>query len=180
MAEILDQDQLEKDAKVAYQGEKYVKAAALFNAARESRRSRGDSLKAAELANNVSVSFLLAGEAEQAFRILEGVDDIFDTAGNTRGLAFTLGNRAAALETLGKKEEALNTYQKSADQFKQIGDQENYAATMQSLSALQLRSGRSLEALTTMQAGINLVERPNFKQRLLKRLLDIPFRLLNR
>jgi tetratricopeptide (TPR) repeat protein len=180
MVEIFDQDQLEKDAKAAYQGENYIKAAALFNAALESHWSLGDSLKAAELANNVSVSYLLAGEAEQAFRVLEGIDDTFDTVGNTRGLAFTLGNRAAALEALGKKEEALHAYQKSADHFNQIGDRELYTQTMQSLSALQLRSGRSLEALTTMKVGINLVENPKFKHRLLKRLLDIPFRLLDR
>jgi len=55
-----------------------------------------------------------------------------------------------------------------------------YTSTMQSLSALQLRTGRQLEALATMQAGVERIERPGLKNRLLKKILDLPFRLFNR
>ena len=77
-------------------------------------------------------------------------------------------------------EAALEDYQKSADLFKQIGDNELFTSTMQALSALQLRTGRQLEALATMKAGVDKIERPGLKSRFLKKLLDIPFRLLNR
>jgi hypothetical protein len=51
---------------------------------------------------------------------------------------------------------------------------------MQSLSALQLRTGRQLEALATMQSGVSKIKRPGLKNRFLKKILDIPFRLFNR
>jgi tetratricopeptide (TPR) repeat protein len=180
MAEFLDQDQLVKEAQAAYEGGDFIKAAELFVAAQESYHTVGGSLRAAEMANNASVALLRAGEPERAFQVLAGVDEFFEATANFRGLGMTLGNRATALEALGRRDEAYQDYQKSADFFKQVGDNELYTATMQSLSALQLRSGRSLEALATMQAGINVIEHPKLTHRLLKRLLDIPYRLLNR
>jgi hypothetical protein len=46
---------------------------------------------------------------------------------------------------------------------------------MQALSALQLRMGRQLEALATMNAGLAEVKRPNPAQRLAKKILQVPF-----
>jgi len=51
---------------------------------------------------------------------------------------------------------------------------------MQSISALQMRSGSPLEALASMQAGVENANRPGLRQRLLKRLLSLPIRLLKR
>jgi hypothetical protein len=48
---------------------------------------------------------------------------------------------------------------------------------MQSLSALQLRTGHQLEELATMQAGLDGLEKPNPQQRALKKLLQMPFKL---
>jgi len=47
---------------------------------------------------------------------------------------------------------------------------------MKSLSGLQLRTGSSLEALATMQSGVESIEKPKMKHRLLKRLLKLPAR----
>jgi tetratricopeptide (TPR) repeat protein len=95
-----------------------------------------------------------------------------------QGLA--LGNLAAALEANGRLEEAVELYQQSADVLKQAGEDQLRANVMQSLSAVQLRTGRQLEALASMSAGLEDIKHPNPKQSILKRLLRIPFRMLDR
>jgi chaperonin cofactor prefoldin len=104
----------------------------------------------------------------------------FDQAGDVLHQAMALGNWAAALEELDRLDDAAEAYQQSADLLKQIGEDGLRVHVMQSLSALQLRMGRQLQALATMQAGLEDVRRPTPKQLLLKQLLKIPFRLLGR
>jgi len=91
-----------------------------------------------------------------------------------------LANQAAALEALGRNEESAETYEQSADLFKGIGEMDLYASTLQSLSTLQLRMGRQLEALAIMQAGIAKIEKPTPRQRLVKKLLQTSFNFLGR
>jgi hypothetical protein len=50
----------------------------------------------------------------------------------------------------------------------------------QSISGLQLRTGKQLQAVATMQAGLEEIEKPTPKQRFLKRLLQVPFKMLGR
>jgi hypothetical protein len=52
------------------------------------------------------------------------------------------------------------------------------AHVLQSLSKLQLKSGRQIEALATMEAGLEGFKKPTLKQRILKKLLQMPFRFL--
>jgi tetratricopeptide (TPR) repeat protein len=180
MTEVLDPKQIIVEAQAAYEAGDFLKAAHLFLAAGDSYDTVGNGEVAAEMANNQSVSLLQGGEAEKALIALDGKYEIFENAGNIRSQAITLGNRAAAFEALDRLEEAQADYQQAADYFAQIGERDLFVTTMGALSALQLRTGRSLEALATMQTGLNKVDRPNLKQRMIKSVLDIPFRLLNR
>ena len=88
------------------------------------------------------------------------------------------GNQAAALEALGKLEEAEADYKRSAELLMKLGEDDLHARVMQSLSALQMKQGRQMEALGSMQAGVSGIKRPNLRQRLLKRLLKLPNKLL--
>jgi tetratricopeptide (TPR) repeat protein len=180
MAEVLDLDQLKSEAQNAYFAADFLEAAEMYKAARNGYQARGDFSDAAQMANNSSVSYLRGKNASRALSILEGVDHYFEATGDFRGEAITAGNRAAALEALGRKDESAENYQKAADIFKRIGDDEMYTITMQSLSTLQLRKGRSLAAIATMQAGINQIENPKIIHRILKKLLNIPSQWMNR
>ena len=180
MTEILDPDLLIKEAKREYLAANYASAAEFYKAAQISFQEKGDLQKMAEMANNCSVSFLQSNDAAAALQVLDGMDEIFERVGDIKGKAITLGNQAAAFEALGNRKEAAIKYEEAADLFKGSGEQELYATTMKTLSALQLRTGRSLEALVTMRNGINQIERPNITYRILRRLLDIPYRLMNR
>ncbi len=91
-----------------------------------------------------------------------------------------IGNKAAALDVLERKTEAEIAYKQCASILKKLGEDQLYAETMKSLSALQLKSGHQLESIANMQAGIEEIKRPNIRQRMLKKLLELPSKLLNR
>lgn len=163
-------------AKQTYNGGDYAAAAQGFESAANAYRAQDDHLIAAEMANNQSVALLQAGDAQAALDAVTGTEAVFQKAGDQCRVAFALGNRAAALEALKRLEEAEKAYIASADLLKSLGEEEMYTQVMQSLSALQLRSGRQLEALASMQAGVSVIEKPTLKQRLLKKLLAAPFK----
>ena len=62
-----------------------------------------------------------------------------------------IGNRAAALDALDRMDEAEAEYVRCADMLKELGENELRAEVFKALSALQLRSGRQLEALGSMK-----------------------------
>jgi tetratricopeptide (TPR) repeat protein len=180
MNEALNPKQLAKEGKAAFQRDDYVAAAKAFQAAAQGYGSTGDELNAAEMRNNSSVAFLKAGDAQASLQAVEGTAAIFAAAGDIRRQGLALGNLGAALEAVDRKQEAAEAYEQSADLLKQAGEEQMRAHVLQSLSNLQLRSGRQIEALATMEAGIESFEHPTLKQRLLKKLLRFPFRLMGR
>jgi len=179
MKETLSPGQLAKDAQRSYKKGEYLKAAQEFQAAAEGYQSIGRQMDAAEMLNNSSVAYLQADDAQSALYVVSGTSDVFAEAGDLRRQGLALGNLAAALEAAGQLEEALEMYQQSAELLKQAGETNMRADVMQSLSALQLKTGHQLEALATMQAGLDEIEKPNPKQRALKKLLQMPFKMLN-
>ena len=172
--------QLTKAGEGAYQAGEYQEAAQHFEDAAKGYAAQGENLVAAEMSNNQSVALLQAGDAQAALDAAVGTDEIFSAAGDTRRQAMAIGNTAAALDALGRLEEAEEAYHRSEALFAEIGEDKLRANVMQSLSQLQLRSGRQLEALASMQSGIEEIKRPSLRQRVLKRLLKTPFKLLDR
>jgi len=176
----LSPQELAKKGKSAYQREDYLVAAQTFVAATAGFEQTQQALDAAEMRNNASVAYLQAGEAELSLQIVEGTEQIFADANDTRRQGMAVGNKAAALEELDRLEEADEAYRKSAELLKDAGEDQLRAKVLQSLSALQFRTGKQLQALATMKAGLEDVEKPSPRQRMLRRLLDIPFNMLNR
>jgi tetratricopeptide (TPR) repeat protein len=180
MSERLSPPRLAKEGQRLYKEGGYIDAAQSFEAAANGYRQTGNHLVAAEMNNNCCVALLKAGEADQALRVVADTVGIFEEAGEVKQQAMALGNRASALEALGRLEEAEIDYKHSADLLKQIDEEQLRLQVMQSLSALKLRKGKALEALVTMRSGVDDLERPKPRQRLLKRLLDIPFQIMKR
>jgi len=176
--ETLQPQQLAAEGQAEYKQGKYLSAAMLFKAAADGFLARGDELQAAEMANNCSVAYLKAGEAKSALEAAAGTDQIFFSRGDYKRQAMALGNQAAALEQLKRLDEAISAYTRSAELFNNLGEYELRAYVLQSLSALKLRKGRYLEAYATMRAGVMGVNKPSLQQKLLKVLVDIPFKFL--
>lgn len=174
----LEPKQLVDEGNNAYKRGDYLAAARSFTAAAESFTAIGETSKAAECANNASVAYLQAGDPQASLQAAEGTPQLFAQLGDLRRQGMAIGNQAAALEACGQLEEAADLYQQSADVLKQAGEDQLKANVLQSLSALQLRTGRQLEALASMSAGLEDIKHPNPKQSILKRLLRVPFRLI--
>lgn len=180
MSEARSPQKIAEEGKSAYQNGDFMNAAQLFEAARQGYETAGDSLTSAEMANNASVAYVQAGEADAALKAVEGTPAIFAAAGDLRRQGMALGNYAAAMEGLNRLQEAAEYYQQSAEVLQQAGEDQLRANVLQSLSTLQFRTGKQLQALASMQAGLEGMKKPNPRQRILKRLLDIPFSMLNK
>ena len=176
----LTPDQLNQQGKTAYEREEYEEAARAFEAAERGYTTAGDPLNAAEMANNRSVALLQAGNPQGALDAVNPTPEVFIQAGDTRRHAMALGNKAAALAGLGNREEAEKLYWESARLLDEIGETALRASVLQAISRLQMRSGRYMEAVASMQSGLDQVEKPSLTQRFLKKLLQIPSRMLNR
>ena len=128
--------------------------------------------------NNCSVAYLKAGDAQSALDTLTGTDQVFASIGDTKRQAMALGNRAAALEGLNRSDEALAVYEQAAELLAQVGEFELRAYVYQSSSSLLMKRGRFLEAYATMRQGVSGIKDPNLGQRVLRSLMDIPFKFL--
>lgn len=176
----LTPEQLSKEGKTAYEREEYEQAARAFQAAEHGYATVGDMLNAAEMANNRSVTLLQSGNTQAALDAVGNTSEVFAQAKDTRRHAMALGNKAAALAGLGNREEAEKLYWESARLLNEVGEKELRASVLQAISRLQMRSGRYMEAVASMQSGLEQVEKPSWIQRFLKKLLQIPSRIMNR
>jgi tetratricopeptide (TPR) repeat protein len=177
MAEAASPQNLAKEGNAAYKRGDYQAAGRAFEAARLGYQAMGEELNAAEMANNSSVAYLQAGDGAAALAVVEGSEAIFAQAGDLRRQGMALGNRGAALEALERPEEAIAAYQEAAEILQQAGEDQMRAQVMQSLSMLQFQMGQQLQALASMQNGIEGVQRPSARQKMLKKLLNIPFEM---
>lgn len=180
MSEILSPAQLDKEGKSAFQKGNYQEAARIFQAATEAYLARNDELSAAESSNNRGVALLQAGDAQGALQAVEGTDLTFSTAGDGRRQAIALGNQGAALEGLKRYDEAIVAYERASELFQQMGEHDLRAPLLQSLATLQFRTGKQLQGMASMQAGLGELKQPSIHQSLLKKLLRVPFKFLFR
>jgi tetratricopeptide (TPR) repeat protein len=180
MNETYRPDELDKLGKNAFQNGKYAEAAEYFFAAAEGYRLLKEEIKAAEMANNSSVALLKGGDYQAALQAVQGTDAVFEAAGDVRRQAMALGNYAAALESLNRIEEAINYYERADQLFKEIGEHELRAPVLQSLSALQFKSGRSFEGLASLNAGFDEGSQTSLRRRLLKAVTNLPIKFLTK
>ncbi len=152
--------------------EKFQEAARLFEA-------EGQPHSAAEMLNNVGVVRLAEKDWDAALRAVLGTPELFQQNGQPLRQAQALGNLAAAHDGAGRLDEAAALYEQAIDLYKELGDTENRAACWKALSALQIKQDNKLQALASMQAGLNLSTDLSPKEKTLKGLLDQAFKLMN-
>lgn len=171
---------LSSQAEKAYRAGNYAEAAALYQNAVQYCTEAGDAVNAAEMSNNRSVALLQSGDAQSALDAAQGTDAVFARAGDLRRQGIALGNQAAALEAMDQLDEALNHYWQCADLLKQAGEKEYRALVLKSISSLQVRTGRQLEAVATMESALENQSKLSLQERFLKGLLRIPLQMINR
>ena len=173
-------DELEKLALDSYRSGHLEESIERFTLARQQYLYDQNPNKAAEIANNLCVVMLAAKQPQAALEIVRETPDFFISQGDEIHAAQAYGNLASALEACGETTAAEEAYRQAIEIFKKQGDTENYSSTLQALSRLQLRQGNPLDALSTMQGGLDSMPKARIRDRVLRRLLKWPFRLLGR
>ena len=171
MAEKTVPQTLSEQAKLAFEKGDYQEAIKGFAEAAEMFLADGDALMTAEMKNNLCVACLAAKDARYALQSVEGTDQVFAAAGDLRRQGMALANQAAALQGLKRKEEAVEFYKKSAVVLEQAGELDLRADVYRALAGLEVSHGKMIDAVTAMQSGLMGIEKPNLKQRILKKLL---------
>ncbi len=150
----------------------FTQAAALYAAG-------GQAPAAAEMRNNLAVIHLAAKDWQAALADVNGTPEIFRAAGDRLREAQALSNRAAANEGLEELEAAAEHYLAAIEIFTELGEKENRSACWKALSGLQIKQDKKLQALASMQAGLNLQPKLSMREKTLKGLLDKAFKLMN-
>lgn len=176
--EIINPQQLAEEGQAEYNRANYLEAARLYKVAADGYSSSGEQLTAAEMTNNCSVAYLKGGNAKASLEAVIGTDLIFAENGDVLRQAMALGNQAAALEGLNQLDNAISLYNRSAELLGGLGEAELRAYVLQAVSAIELRRGQFLEAYTTMGEGVMGLDKPNLSQRLLKSLIQLPFKFI--
>ena len=167
-------------AQQAYQENRLEDAVEHFRSAHAAYLQAHDPVGAAEMSNNLSVVLLKLGRSEEALNLVKGTPEIFLEAGDEKATAMAFGNLASALEACNELAEAESALREAAERFRSLDDKEHLLHTQRSLSQLQLRQGRTFEALGSMQSGLEDQKKLGMRYRILRRLLEIPARFLNR
>jgi tetratricopeptide (TPR) repeat protein len=176
-ADLSKASQLSEQARAEYEGGRLDAAAAMYSEAMHSYQLAGDDLMAAEMANNLAVVLIQDDRPEIALEIVQPTAKIFLEHGDHRRAGLAEGNLASALAASGERTAAGEHYQAALELLSDAGDSEAYTYTLQALSRLQLEDGHPIEALHTMQTGIELKPRKSLRDRLLSRILNIPPKL---
>lgn len=175
-----DDRALEKRAKQAmdlYRQGQSSQAVDIFLELQERYSSQGNQVKADEMANNLAVALLELDQANRAVDLVVETPERFLAAGEPVLAAQAYGNLGAALTADGRTEEAEQAYRQSLRLFQQEGHDEGMTYAGQALSQLQLKQGRALEALASMESSLEGQKKPGLRQRLMRTLLKLPFRL---
>ena len=158
--------------RLAEAADRFAQAAALYAA-------EGQPPAAAEMRNNLAVIHLAEKDWQAALADVDGTPEVFRAAGDRLREAQALSNLAAANEGLEELETAAEQYVAAIEIFTELGEKENRSACWKALSGLQIKQDKKLQALASMQAGLNLQPKLSIREKTLKGLLDKAFKLMN-
>jgi len=164
-------EKLKQQAIKDYNRRKYDAAVAGFQSCLDFYNEQGDELLAAEMRNNISVALLGKKAAQEAYDIVKGTDEIFLKNADLKRQGMALANTAAALEALDRKEEALALYEQTLEIFKEIGEKELRVNILRRVSDLQLKTKRGFQAIASMEAAYDQLEKRSIKDSVFKTTL---------
>jgi tetratricopeptide (TPR) repeat protein len=171
----MDAKALAEQAKQEYEKGQYGTAADLFSQTAQAYENIQDDLNAAEMKNNQSVALLRAGKAEDALRVTDGTEEIFQKAGDLKRQAIAIANRAAALEGLKKWSEAMAEYNRAAAIFEEAGEGDMHSVVRKATAEIFLKRGYINNTQMDVLDSLRLVEKPTFTQRILKFMMRMGF-----
>ncbi len=158
----------------------YEEAAEHFQNARALYDRLGNQRGQAEMLNNLGAVHTEQERWPEAAEAFDQARQIFETLDDTSGKAQTLGNLGTMYRHQGEHETAVAHLKQAIALLHEAGDPQKEAATLRLISRIRLGQARWLEALHFYDLSLACVQPPGFKERILRRLLQIPFSMLSR
>jgi tetratricopeptide (TPR) repeat protein len=158
----------------------YAEAMELFQSAHSAYAEVGDAKGQAEMLNNLGAIHTQEERWDEASKAFSEAMAAFESLGDPVGQAQTLGNLGTMYRYRGDSEAAVQHLKQAIDLFHEAGEGAKEAATLRLLSRIRLGQARWLEALHFYDLSLGCVQPPGIKERILRRLLQIPFGMLSR
>jgi len=156
----------------------YEEAVERFGEAQELFAAEGDLLAAAEMLNNLGVTYRMLQQWDRARAALEEARATFARAGDREREAQALGNLGGLLASRGERLKAQEYLRQAADIFGELGDKQRQGETLIALGIQMWRSGDRRGGLKTYRDGLTILENPTPQQRFLLRVIGWLFWLL--
>ncbi len=134
--------------------------------------------QAAEIYNDLGVIQSQLGDYEAAYQALDKAEDRFSDLANEKGLAQTLGNRAAVYEAEGLIEDAVEAYKEAATKLEELGENDMAMYVWQAVSRLRMKQKQYLAAIGAYEEGVENMPQGSFKRKMLQQILKAPGSLL--
>jgi tetratricopeptide (TPR) repeat protein len=158
----------------------YEEATELFQSAYALYQELGDDRGRAEMLNNLGAVHTQEERWDKATEAFNEAMAAFKSLEDLNGQGQTLGNLGTMYRYRGDSEAAVQHLKQAADLFHETADREKEAATLRLLSRIRLGQARWLEALHFYDLALACAQPPGIKERVLRRLLQIPFSMLSR
>lgn len=159
---------ISEDGKLAFEAGNYESAVGMFENAAKGYASLNDRLNEAEMKNNLSVTLLKLGKAQEAFDAATGTDEVFAQANDLKRQGMAVGNQASALEALKRFDEALAAYEKSAEIFADAHEGDLRSMVLKSAAGIKLKRGKVTDSAIKMIGSLEAKEKPSIFDRILK------------
>lgn len=170
-------EELKKQGIEQYMQGDYEDAVETFKQAMAIFEDEGQADMAAEMQVNLGLALHSMGESEQALEQMNMAHAVFVQIDDPNRTAQALGNMARVYAKLGNSEQAMTNYREASALFLELGDEENYGQTVLAIADLQMRSGQLMQAAATFEVGLDYIENPTGRQKMMKRLLGLRNRL---
>lgn len=155
-----------------YSKKRYQQAIEGFAQCLQAFQIDGDELSAAEMQNNLCVTYVQMKNGAEALAAVQDTDKVFAAHGDLKKQAMALSNTASALELLHQNDEALDLYQHALDLFKEVGEKEMRTSVLRRVADLQLKTKRELQAMASMEALYNQEEKSSIKDSFFRKILE--------
>jgi tetratricopeptide (TPR) repeat protein len=161
-----------------YREERFEEAAAKFADAQAVFAANGRVKDAAEQANNRGQSWRQAARWDEALAAFEEARAVFQSLGDVASEGQVIGNLGALADAQGKLDQASEYYVEAIHMLESVGERDLAQATYTALSRLKLKQGNWLGAIGAFESGLTQLEKPSLTHRVVRRLLDVPRKLI--
>ncbi len=161
-----------------FQKKQFDLAAECFLAARTAYQNAGDAAASAEAANNLAVCYLQTNHPDLALELIKDTPAVFNACGNALLEGQAYGNLGMVFEALNKPQDALEAYHQSEEILAKAGDRDSRSYVLGRISALQIRAGKQIQALQSMEAALENRTNLTVSEKFLKNLITKASQLL--